>query len=292
LIDRDRIDAIERAHASAPPHQGDGGAPGDYCNVGFLLSQIRSLESEADHWKANHADMVKRTALLSQRPDLPVDRLPAYREMERLQRELAEVRAGMPDKGPWRYRHFPEAQQRDHRCFVESDDFAHDVRLYISGDFADDEQRAAYGYALAARLNGRWSGGLAVALQIKLLKADIGSCKCLTKSPVAKYHAETCPHRHIQEALDLLGVATCAQPAHETIVREGDELVCTACGTTAKVTNSAWHVLQALENPYNRQQHGENWQVSAHAWDMAIIMAMRAIDALPLRKLPPGGADT
>lgn len=58
------------------------------------------------------------------------------------------------------------------------------------------------------------SQGLAVALQFKLLIADIGSCNCLTKTPEAKYHAATCPHRHIQEALDLLDTRRGAkQPA-------------------------------------------------------------------------------
>lgn len=50
-------------------------------------------EAERDHWKANHADIVNRAALLSQRDDLPVDRLPAYREMERLQKEVGAKQA-------------------------------------------------------------------------------------------------------------------------------------------------------------------------------------------------------
>jgi hypothetical protein len=37
---------------------------------------------------------------------------------------------------------------------VESDDFAHDVTLQISGDFADRERRMAYARGLAAKLNG------------------------------------------------------------------------------------------------------------------------------------------
>jgi len=37
--------------------------------------------------------------------------------------------------------------------FVESDDFAHDVRLYIDGDFADAEQKYNYAKRLAERLN-------------------------------------------------------------------------------------------------------------------------------------------
>lgn len=57
------------------------------------------------------------------------------------------------DKGPWHYRLDPKANQHAHRYFVESSDFSHDVRLYIDGHFADDEQRAAYGKALVYLLN-------------------------------------------------------------------------------------------------------------------------------------------
>jgi predicted nuclease with TOPRIM domain len=35
-----------------------------------LHAQVASLKSERDHWKANHADMVKRNAMLRDRPDL------------------------------------------------------------------------------------------------------------------------------------------------------------------------------------------------------------------------------
>jgi len=44
-------------------------------------------------WKAAHADMVKRNALLREREDLPVDRIPAHAELVRLQEENATLRA-------------------------------------------------------------------------------------------------------------------------------------------------------------------------------------------------------
>ena len=37
--------------------------------------------------------------------------------------------------------------------FLESSDVTHDVRLYIDGDFADDEQKLEYAKKLAERLN-------------------------------------------------------------------------------------------------------------------------------------------
>lgn len=54
---------------------------------------VEKLIAEREHWKANHADIVKRAALLSQRDDLPVDRLPAYREMEALQKTVQAKQA-------------------------------------------------------------------------------------------------------------------------------------------------------------------------------------------------------
>lgn len=46
---------------------------------------ITRLEAEVQHWKANHEHMVRRNALLSERTDLLVDRIPAHKEMVRLQ---------------------------------------------------------------------------------------------------------------------------------------------------------------------------------------------------------------
>lgn len=56
-----------------------------------LKQKIESLEKELHHWKSNHKAMVHRCAMLRDRPDLPVDRIPAYRELIRLQRLLGLV---------------------------------------------------------------------------------------------------------------------------------------------------------------------------------------------------------
>lgn len=55
------------------------------------------------------------------------------------------------ERGPWKARQ----QSDDHLkgIFVESDDFTHDVRLYINGDFASTEQKLAYADEIAKRLN-------------------------------------------------------------------------------------------------------------------------------------------
>lgn len=53
------------------------------------------------------------------------------------------------DEGPWR----AGVNKLDDRHFVESDDFKHDVRLYVDGDFGTDEEKRAYTEGLAQQLN-------------------------------------------------------------------------------------------------------------------------------------------
>lgn len=55
------------------------------------LEKIAALEKEVAYWKTNHADMVKRCEFLSQRPDLPVDRIPAYKDYENVVNLYREV---------------------------------------------------------------------------------------------------------------------------------------------------------------------------------------------------------
>jgi hypothetical protein len=65
---------------------------------------------------------------------------------------LADVREHLAsgvtvDRGPW------SVAMVDGKPELFSDDFEHDVKLRISGDFADDQQRMNYANALAAQLN-------------------------------------------------------------------------------------------------------------------------------------------
>ncbi len=59
---------------------------------------------------------------------------------------------GIRERGPWVARQERDGERFD--TFVESEDFTHDVRLYVNGDFADDEQAMAYAREIARRLNG------------------------------------------------------------------------------------------------------------------------------------------
>lgn len=65
----------------------------------YEKQRAEKAEAERDQWKAQHADMVKRCALLRERDDLPVDRIPAYQELVRLQSLAAQVpQAWFPER--------------------------------------------------------------------------------------------------------------------------------------------------------------------------------------------------
>lgn len=51
------------------------------------------------------------------------------------------------ENGPWL------AIEEKGDVFVESEDFTHDVRLYVNGDFESLDQRLAYAEEIARRLN-------------------------------------------------------------------------------------------------------------------------------------------
>lgn len=61
------------------------------------------------------------------------------------------------EKGPWRAGRDRSQSGKNARCvFIESDDFTHDVRLIVDGDFTGPSQRMAYASEIARRLNA-WS---------------------------------------------------------------------------------------------------------------------------------------
>lgn len=43
--------------------------------------------------------------------------------------------------------------QEEETIFIESEDFKHDVRLYVNGDFKSDEKCIIYAQAVADKLN-------------------------------------------------------------------------------------------------------------------------------------------
>lgn len=57
-------------------------------DVDWTPQEVYDLRKEVAKWKNNHDNAVKRCALLRERPDLPVDRIPAYQEMIKLQNDV------------------------------------------------------------------------------------------------------------------------------------------------------------------------------------------------------------
>jgi hypothetical protein len=43
---------------------------------------------------------------------------------------------------------------KDKQVFLETDDFTHDVRLYVNGDFASKDDEIKYASDLARKING------------------------------------------------------------------------------------------------------------------------------------------
>jgi hypothetical protein len=57
-----------------------------------LTAQLADKEAEVVHWKANHDNMVKKNSMLSQRHDLPVDRIQAAKHFDDLNAEVERLR--------------------------------------------------------------------------------------------------------------------------------------------------------------------------------------------------------
>jgi predicted nuclease with TOPRIM domain len=57
-----------------------------------LTAQLAEKDAEVAHWKANHDNMAKKNALLSQRHDLPVDRIQAAKHFDDLSAEVERLR--------------------------------------------------------------------------------------------------------------------------------------------------------------------------------------------------------
>jgi len=62
-----------------------------------LTARVKELGGDRDHWKENHDCVLGKYRLATQRPDLPVDRLPAIRKLEALETQLAAARKALED---------------------------------------------------------------------------------------------------------------------------------------------------------------------------------------------------
>lgn len=91
------------------------------------------------------ADYERRLALNKVQIDSLYHEAEKWKKIARAAGAPAET---APDKGPWR-----GGGLDGDKPFIESDDSTHDVRLYVNGDFASDQQRATYCANLVAALN-------------------------------------------------------------------------------------------------------------------------------------------
>jgi hypothetical protein len=54
-----------------------------------LGRQVAEKTAKAAHWKANHTNQVARARILLERPDMPIERVNAYKLIGELQEKLA-----------------------------------------------------------------------------------------------------------------------------------------------------------------------------------------------------------
>ena len=57
------------------------------------------------------------------------------------------------ENGPWKAGRENSSCSDQYEIFIESEDFTHDARLIVDGDFEGPEQRLAYAEEIARRLN-------------------------------------------------------------------------------------------------------------------------------------------
>ena len=78
------------------------------------------------------------------------DRLSVSKTLEQLQDAITASQESV-DLGPWHYGVTKEESRR--RVYLESDDFEHDVRLYVDGNFGSVEAMLVYASSLGQLLN-------------------------------------------------------------------------------------------------------------------------------------------
>ncbi len=85
---------VERFHMAEWSEDAGFGAMDDFVyarDYDEALSQLAALREELSRYRSGHANLVDRNALLRQRPDLPVDRIPAHEKLIDLQQRLADA---------------------------------------------------------------------------------------------------------------------------------------------------------------------------------------------------------
>lgn len=71
-----------------------------------LMEQSKTAEDDAAHWKANHDNQVQRAMILTQRPDMPIERVAAYSRMLTLEAAVTQLNSELDE---WRKLKDPNA---------------------------------------------------------------------------------------------------------------------------------------------------------------------------------------
>lgn len=98
LISQEDLELFGRVLQNCVERYGSGcSTPGAIETPLLLVESLKvareenaALKEELREWKANHEQMVRRCAILRERPDLPVDRIPAYEELVKLQNQVKD----------------------------------------------------------------------------------------------------------------------------------------------------------------------------------------------------------
>ena len=98
--------------------------------VDALCGANEKLKAEVNHWKANHDNQVAKARLLMDRPDLPVERVDAYKLVESLQAELANTHRA--------FEAYQNETERKYGCYKPSC-FAHDSCTCASGHMQKEQ---------------------------------------------------------------------------------------------------------------------------------------------------------
>lgn len=87
----------------------EGVTPGNV--VANLKEELIVANSQIKHWKSNHDNMVDRCNMLAQRPDLPVDRIPAFNALAKAQAKIDELEAKISATEGIRSKFYPELKK-------------------------------------------------------------------------------------------------------------------------------------------------------------------------------------
>lgn len=143
----DELEILKIAHETDPSFT----ARTYYADIIKFAKAIAAAQRKACEERLRDAENLLRI-VASTRTATPDLQTAARNYFRRSNRYYAlEVDMQIEERGPWNARQ----QSDDHikGVFVESDDFTHDVRLYVNGDFASGEQKLAYAKEIAKRLN-------------------------------------------------------------------------------------------------------------------------------------------